>query len=80
MAYAIVREYRYPVTFSKVLHVFKDKDKAINYIVDYLYNNSTMEDRQTKVEINEFDHYTEYSLYTCEHGLITVRLEETYYN
>lgn len=62
------------------LHIFTDKYKAINYIVNYFYEHSTAEDRQTKVQIDEFDNYIEYSLYTSRYGNITLRLESVPFN
>ena len=61
-------------------HIFTDKDKAINYIVNYFHEHSTVEDRQTKVQIDEFDNYIEYSLYTSRYGNITLRLESVPFN
>ena len=56
--------------------VFKNPKNAEKYVYDYLYENSTLEDRTyQKIQKSEYSHQTEYSLYTSEHGDITVILK-----
>lgn len=57
--------------------VFKNPKNAEKYVYDYLYENSTLEDRTyQKIQKSEYSHQTEYSLYTSEHGDITVTLKK----
>lgn len=57
--------------------VFKNPKNAEKYVYDYLYDNSTLEDRTyQKIQKSEYSHQTEYSLYTSEHGDITVTLKK----
>jgi hypothetical protein len=57
--------------------VFKNPKNAEKYVYDYLYENSTLEDRTyQKIQKSEYSHQTEYSLYTSEHGNITVTLKK----
>lgn len=68
----------YIVTNSKDFNskVFKKPENAKKYVYDYLYENSTLEDRTyQKIQKSEYDNHTEYSLYTSEHGDITVTLK-----
>lgn len=74
-AWLVSRVERFPRRTEKKLHVFTEKDKAINYIVDYFYNHSTMEDRETKAQIDDWHDYVEYNLYTSQYGDITMKLE-----
>ena len=69
----------YLVTNSKDYNskVFKMPENAQKYVYDYLYENSTLEDRTyQKIQKSEYDHQTEYSLYTSEHGDITVTVKK----
>ena len=69
----------YIVTNSKDYNsrVFKKPENAQKYVYDYLYENSTLEDRTyQKIQKSEYSHQTEYSLYTSEHGDITVTLKK----
>lgn len=69
----------YIVTNSKDYNskVFKKPENAQKYVYDYLYENSTLEDRTyQKIKKSEYSHQTEYSLYTSEHGDITVTLKK----
>lgn len=68
----------YIVTNSKDYNskVFKKPENAQKYVYDYLYENSTLEDRTyQKIQKSEYSHQTEYSLYTSEYGDITVTLK-----
>ena len=57
--------------------VFKKPENAQKYVYDYLYDNSTFEDRTNQqIQKSEYDHHTEYSLYTTEYGDITVTLKK----
>ena len=57
--------------------VFKNPKNAEKYVYDYLYENSTLEDRTyQRIQKSEYSHQTEYSLYTSEHGDITVTLKK----
>lgn len=57
--------------------VFKNPKNAEKYVYDYFYENSTLEDRTyQKIQKSEYSHQTEYSLYTSEHGDITVTLKK----
>ena len=57
--------------------VFKNPKNAEKYVYDYLYENSTLEDRTyQKIQKSEYSHQTEYSLYTSEHADITVTLKK----
>ena len=69
----------YLVTNSKDYKskIFKNPKKAERYVYDYLYDNSTLEDRTNQqIQKSEYDHHTEYSLYTTEHGDITVTIKK----
>ena len=69
----------YLVTNSKDYNskVFKKPENAQKYVYDYLYENSTLEDRTyQKIQKSEYSNQTEYSLYTSEHGDITVTLKK----
>lgn len=69
----------YMVSNSKdyISKVFKNPKNAEQYVYDYLYENSTLEDRTyQKIQKSEYSHQTEYSLYTSEHGDITVTLKK----
>lgn len=69
----------YLVTNSKDYNskVFKKPENAQKYVYDYLYENSTLEDRTyQKIQKSEYSHQTEYSLYTSEHGDITVTVKK----
>lgn len=57
--------------------IFKNPENAKKYVYDYLYENSTLEDRTyQKIQKSEYSHQTEYSLYTSEHGDITITLKK----
>lgn len=73
----------YLVTNSKDYNskVFKKPENAQKYVYDYLYENSTLEDRTyQKIQKSEYDNQTEFSLYTSEHGDITVTLKKIFVN
>lgn len=57
------------------LHAFTDESKAKSYATDYIYNRATREDLESRIQVDEFDRHTEYSLYTTEYGNVTVRIE-----
>ncbi len=57
------------------LHAFTDEGKAKSFAIDYIYNRATSEDLETRIQEDEFDRYVEYSLYTTQHGEVTVRVE-----
>lgn len=80
MAWLVSYIKTYPKRIEIPLHIFTNKYKAINYIVNYFYERSTVEDRQTKTQIDEYDNHTEYSLYTSQYGNITLRLESVSFN
>ena len=57
--------------------IFKNPKNAEKYVYDYLYENSTLEDRTyQKIQKSEYSHQTEYSLYTSKHGDITVTIKK----
>lgn len=62
------------------LHAFTDKSKAESYAIDYIYNRATCEDLENRIQEDEFDRYTEYSLYTTKYGEVTVRVEAIAFN
>ena len=69
----------YLVTNSKDYNskVFRKPKNAQKYVYDYLYDNSTLEDRTNQqIQKSEYDHHTEYSLYTTKHGDITVTFKK----
>lgn len=63
------------------LHAFSSVEKAETFCINYLYNNSTLEDRTyNRIEKSEYTGFTEYSLYTAEHGSIDLGISEVLFD
>ena len=63
------------------LHAFSNMQDAETFCINYLYNNSTLEDRTyNKIEKSEFPSCTEFSLYTSQHGNIDLQIQEVCYD
>ncbi len=79
--YVVSKELRHPTHIRNVnLCGFNSEVQASVYCRNYLFDRSTLEDRtNNKIEMSEFDHCTEYSLYTNEYGLITLKVEKIPY-
>lgn len=62
------------------LHAFSNIQEAETFCINYLYNNSTLEDRTyNKIEKSEFTGCTEFSLYTSQYGNIDLQIAEVRY-
>jgi hypothetical protein len=59
-------------------HAFSTIEEADRFCVNFIYTNSTMEDRQNdKININDFYAYIEYSMFTNFYGQLTLRIRKT---
>ena len=58
------------------LEAFTSRDVAISRATDIIYKHSTLEDRQSRIEVSEYSYdYTTLSLYTSEHGLLQLSIK-----
>lgn len=58
-------------------HAFSNIDEAERFCVNFLYSNSTLEDRQNdKIHKDDFYKYIEYSMYTNFYGELTLRIRK----
>lgn len=74
--YIVLREYNNKIKGYYVYRCFVDEVAAKSFVINFLYQNSTLEDRTyNKINKVEFDNFTEYSLYTNFYGDITLRIQ-----
>lgn len=58
-------------------YAFSNKEEAERFCDWFIYNNSTLEDRQNdKIHIADYHAYIEYSMYTNFYGELTLRIRK----